>query len=297
MIPVQDAVPGGEAGWYLLALLAWLLMGTQRFFYKVSAERQCNTAWTTFAFMATVTLVSAILYFVSGDPAGNLLLLIVIALCNSLAFLAGTVSHIEALKHLPASIVYPVTRLSLVVVVLFSVGFFKDRLSLYQAGGIGLALAVPVILTRQPGGHDGGDSRSRLGFTLLAVAVLAGAGASISSKFAALHTSKLAFMALSYLASTLFSLGLTGRLQPAGVRQNRREALLIGLVMGLLNFAGYYAFLKALSLGPLSVIASLTSLHFVIAIGLSVLIYREKLSRSRVLGISLTLISVVLMRF
>ncbi|BCR03322.1 hypothetical protein DESUT3_03910 [Desulfuromonas versatilis] len=286
----------GAGDWYILALLAWLLMGTQRFFYKVSAARGCNSAWTTFAFMATVTLLSAALFFSTGENPGEPGLLVLIALLNSLAFLAGTISHIEALKHLPAGVVYPLTRLSLVVVVLFSVLFFQDRLSPWQGLGITLALAVVLLLTRQPGAGSGPATASRRGLALVLVAILAGAAASISSKFAALHTGKLAFMAVSYCASTLFSLGLTGRLQPTEAGGRHREALLIGLAMGVLNFAGYYAFLRALELGPLSVIAALTSMHFVIAIALSVAVYRERLTRTRLLGILLTLASVLLMR-
>jgi hypothetical protein len=33
--------------WYTHAIIALILMGTQSFLYKVSAERNCNTALTT----------------------------------------------------------------------------------------------------------------------------------------------------------------------------------------------------------------------------------------------------------
>ena len=66
--------------------------------------------------------------------------------------------------------------------------------------------------------------------------------------------------------------------------------------MGLINLAGFYAFLSALSLGPLSIIVSITGMHFVIAVILSVIIYKEKLSARRILGIVLTVASVVFLR-
>jgi len=66
--------------------------------------------------------------------------------------------------------------------------------------------------------------------------------------------------------------------------------------MGLINFAGFYSFLKALSLGPLSIIISITGMHFVIAIILSVLIYKENLTLLRILGILLTIISIIFLR-
>jgi uncharacterized membrane protein len=103
-------------------------------------------------------------------------------------------------------------------------------------------------------------------------------------------------MAVSYLLGTLFSFGLTKRKNHKHANPNYREALFIGCVMGLINFVGFYSFLKALSLGPLSIIVAITGLHFVIAILLSVLIYREALTPSRVVGILLTIIAVIFLR-
>ena len=78
--------------------------------------------------------------------------------------------------------------------------------------------------------------------------------------------------------------------------ENHKDALIIGFVMGLINFAGYYSFLKALSMGPFSIIASITGMHFVIAVILSALIYKEKLTPLRIIGISLTILSIILLR-
>ena len=58
--------------WYGFAVLALLLLGAQRFLYKVSAERKCNTAWTTLSFMATVAVLSTILVFVLKEPVSNM---------------------------------------------------------------------------------------------------------------------------------------------------------------------------------------------------------------------------------
>ena len=271
-------------------------MGMQRFLYKVSAERRCNTAWTTFSFMATVAILSSILFLVLEESVASLQFLLFIALVNSAAFLLATVTHIEALKNIPASVAYPIIRLSAVFVVIFSLLFFKDRPSFYQVIGILLAMVVIVLLTRDFGDETTSYGRRRTGFICVFVALVAGAVAIISSKFAAMHTNKMAFIAVSYIASTFFALGLRKRLQTEEANANPKDALLIGFVMGLINFAGYYSYLIALSTGPLSIITSITGMHFIIAIMLSALIYREKLTPSRILGISLTVVSVILLK-
>jgi uncharacterized membrane protein len=92
-------------------------------------------------------------------------------------------------------------------------------------------------------------------------------------------------MALSYFLGALFSAALIRTSGKEGSQQNHKEAILIGFLMGLINFVGFYTFLAALSVGPLSIIVSITGMHFVIAVLLSVIIYKEKLSRMRILGI------------
>jgi len=282
--------------WYTFAILSLILLGTQRFLYKVSAERNCNTVWTTFSFMATVAILSSVLCFVLKVSINNIQFLLFIALVNSAAFLLGTINHIEALKHIPAAITYPLIRLNAVVVVVFSVLFFKDRLSASQILGIILAMAVMLILTRDMEGKQALYGNTRRGFIFVGIALISGSIASISSKFAALHTDKLAFIAASYAMATLFSLTMRNRLQTEPANPSHKDALLIGFAMGIINFAGYYSFLRALSTGPLSIIVSITGMHFMIAIILSVLIYKETLTPLRIVGISLLVVSVFLLR-
>ena len=282
--------------WYTLAIIALILMGTQSFLYKVSAERNCNTAWTTFSFMATVALLSSVVFFLRSESVPNITFTFFVGILNSSAFLVATMTHIEALKRLPSSIVYSIVRLNVVVVVLFSIVYFKDRPTYYQIAGIMLAVIVILILTRQPEAEEPSAGQTKGGLILVFVSLFCGSIASISSKFAAMHANPLTFMAISYLFSTLFSIGLRNKLQTEPVQAKYREALAIGLSMGLINFAGYYTFLKALSIGPLSIVIAIIGLHFVIAILLSVMIYKEKLTPPIIAGISLTILSVILLR-
>jgi len=284
-------------GWFPFALVALLLMGTQRFFYKVAAERSCNTALTTLSFMATVTVISAVLFLVRDASVPDLTFLLLVGLANSLAFLIATVTHIEALKKLPARIAYPLIRLDAVLVVVVSFLFFHEQASARQYLGIVLALAAVFLLARDRAGNGTSARRSVTGFLFVAAAILAGTVAAVSSRFAALGTDKIAFMAVSYGLSTLFAAGFGARAR----RQEKSsaaigESLTIGAVMGILNVVGYYAYLEGLARGPLSLVTVITGMHFVVAVVLSIFIYRERPSRLGITGIVLTVASLILLR-
>lgn len=283
--------------WYFFSIAALVLLGTQRFLYKVAAERSCGSALTTAVFMGTVTLLSGAVFLISGESAGELSTLLVLALVNSASFALATIAHMEALRHLPAAVTFPLTRLSIVVVIVFSILYFGERPQPLQVAGMLLGLSVVFILGRGGGDKTGSRGNARTGFLFAAACVLCGAIASISSKFAAVSTSKSGFMALSYLLGTFFALALEKKNRGGkkiGVRSG--EAVWIGLCMGVLNFFGFYAFLTALESGPLSIIALITGMHFVIAVALSVLLYRERMTPRRILGIGLTLLAIVFLQ-
>jgi drug/metabolite transporter (DMT)-like permease len=282
--------------WYVLSIVALVLMGVQRFLYKVSAEKECSTAWTTFSFMATVTVLSAVFFFSFKESVSDPSMLILTAGINSASFVLGTITHIEALKHVPSSVVYPIIRLNMVVVVLFSILFLHDHVSLHQVLGILMAIAVIVILTKDAEEEKGSLGSARKGLFLVFVSLIAGSVASISSKFAAVYSNKLGFMTLSYFLGALFSAALIRRSGKERSGGSRKDAVRIGVLMGLINFAGFYTFLAALSVGPLSIIVSITGMHFVIAVLLSVIVYREKLSGMRIIGMALAIASILFLR-
>lgn len=292
----QGSVGDGMTSWYVLAVAALLLFGIERFLYKVSAERRCNTAWTTFSFMATVAVISTTLFFLSDRHIPDLRFLLMISLINSASFFLGTVSQIEALKCIPTNIAYPIIRLNTIFVVLFSVIYFKDSLSITQIVGIVTAICVIFWMTLQGYGSGASTSQVTKGLVLTGIALFSGAIAAISSKFAAVGTSTLGFIALSYIMGSVFSLLSRKGLHSDALNSNLKDALKIGAAMGLVNMGGFYCFLSALRTGPLSIIISVVGMHFIVAIVLTIVFYREKITPSRIAGIMLTLVSIFLMR-
>ena len=281
--------------WFLYSLTALLLLGSQRFLYKATAELKCSSALTTALFMGTVSLLSGISYLLSNAPATPFPRLLLLALINSASFAGATILHIEALRHLPAGIIYPLNRLNLILVILASVVYFDESLNAWQWLGVVLGFGVILLLGRSKSASLSRYGKTTKGYWFVAGAILCGAISSLSCKFAAMQTSKTDFMALSYLLATGFSLAINFKWRTA--QSGRvKPAILLGLLMGLLNFFGFYAFLSALEDGPLASVAMIVGMHFVIAIILSAIIFRERVTWRQSCGIAVTLLAVYLLQ-
>ena len=284
------------SSWFWYSLAAFFFMGFQGFLYKVAAERRCDTARTTFVFMSTVAILSFALWIYLGESAGNLTALIILALVNSLSFLVATMTFIEALKFIPATTAFSVARFNLVILTVFSFAWFHDQLSPYQMTGIAIALVAMMILTKGMCKNGKQQEHSKRGAVFLVISLFASAIAGISSKFAAMYVGKLSFLAIVYTIAAISSLAFTKKQTPVKTQNGRMITLVIGIAMGILNFVGYYAFLSALSHGPLSLVASITGMHFVVSVVLSILVYKERLTFIRVIGFLLTILSILFLK-
>lgn len=278
-----------------MTLLSLFFLGAQRFLYKVAAEKGYSTTLTTMVFVSSVSLMSAVLLVFQRSAIVQPLFFIALSIVNGASFGAATIASIEALKRLPSNAALPLIRLNTALVVLFSIVYFGERLSVLQIAGIILAIGVIFLLM----GFNGTESTVQgnlKGWLFAFIAFIAGAVAAISSKLASQIVEPLAFMALSYGVGTVMIVLLKNYLPQPSAHRSVRSSIALGFAMGVLNFVGFYAFMKALAQGPLSLVAPITGMHFVVAIVISAFVYREKLTAIRALGIALTVVSVVLMR-
>ena len=281
--------------WAILALISLFAFGIQNFLYKVSAEKKCNSAWTTFSFMATVAILSGILFFVRGESVDNLYFLLVLCLINAIAFFSTTITRIESLKHIAVSVALPIIRTALAIVVLVGIFYFNETPTFLQWLGILLAFLVIWVLAKQENKKKVFEKNFKLGIILAIIAMITVAASSVIAKIASTSVNKLAFIAVAYAYNVVFSLGIQKRLQTQKENPVHTNALIIGFFIGVLNFIAFYTVLNAYAIGPLSLVQPMISLGFIIPILLSIIIYKEKLTSRRIAGIALAIGAVILL--
>lgn len=130
--------------WLLLTLLAFLGFGFQDFFYKVASSKRCNSYLLTFSFLLTVTLISFIFCLFQGLSLTSTLLFL--GMTNGILFSLTTLSRLESLKELPASIVFTIIRMSLILVVVWALVFLRETLNFRSLLGIIFAFLAIYLL-------------------------------------------------------------------------------------------------------------------------------------------------------
>ena len=191
--------------WYLFAIICLFSYGFQYFLYNVSAKRKYNSAWTMVSFMATVTILSLIFFLMSKQGISNMSFLLLFAILNSITFFIVTIGRIEAFKNIPISIAFPIMRMHVVLVVIFSLIYFKEVLSFYQIIGVILAIAIVFILSKQDKREKIDSSKFKIGLILSFIVLLSATVGTIIVKFATINNvSSLGFMFVSYFLNVFF---------------------------------------------------------------------------------------------
>jgi len=303
--------------WYIYGLAAFLCYGLQSFFYKVAAKRNCNSTHILFSFMTTVAVLGTILLLLTGKLPENYSYLILLSFLNAFSFLVVTFSTIEALKYFPTNTFFPAIRTNVVLVVLFSLVYFNDSLTPTQIAA--LLLSIPVIfllLTKSERDLLSGRGLKK-GAPFVITALVGSAFVTIVVKLGADLNTPFWFITLSYGMNVFFSLGLV---KTPLFQKNRsgspkrcswasregkggralmgifdRGSVIMGIEIGLVNFLGFVALLNALARGPLSLIAALVSLSFVVAIVLSWIFYKEQMTRIRAVVVALAVAACILL--
>jgi len=283
--------------WLLHSLTAALLYGVMNFLYKVGAERRYVNSALVLTAAATVALAAATTLVVAGTGFGRLGPAVPFALANGTLFAFGALSIIRALELAPASVVFPVNKSNVLFVILIGLLVFQETPTGSQWLGIGASLAVLVLLSTEQLGQTGGPDLRGIGFAL--AAAVCTSFSMTTGKLATTRVDRTSYILLSYTIVVLVALVTFLRRTPPGQRKaafRRPGVLLVGSSIGLLNYLGYKLILAAFAAGSMSLIQPVLALSILIPIALAILVYREKLTRLRVVCVGLTLISILLIQ-
>lgn len=265
----------------------------------MAANHDCRSSKILQFSSLTVAIFSllTILFLQGGFLRPKAILLY--AFINSTFFAIGIICKLSALKKAPAGIIFPITKINSIFLILIAVLFLGESLLMRQWLGVALSFLMVVYINfnlkdEVENAKKFSGRMQRQGVFLAILAAISTAISMLTGKLAVAQVQIFSYMFASYFLVWCNSFWL-GRLEKVNSCASFAE-LKFGLIIGVLNFAGYFCFLKSVQLGPLALVQGINSNVFIIPILLSVLIYKERFDFRKFLILILTLACIFLIK-
>ena len=281
-------------GWQPLAIIATVIYGLMNFLYKVAAEQKCSGFYIMSFSGLSVSIISGLIVFANGSAFAPLKWLLIFAGINALFFATGSICKIEALKHIPASLTFPVVKFNSVLTIIIAIIFFHERPNSYQIAGILTGFSVIGVLTLEKWKLDN-VKNIKLGFIFSLAAACSTSISMTVGKLASKSVPKINYIFISYTLVAFYSYIASSqkRANPNNEKLKFKDAF-FGCLIGSLNLFGYFLVLKAFSIGPMSGVQPIFAMSIVMPILLSRIFYKEELNLYRVGALILSLLSIIL---
>lgn len=287
--------------WFILSIIAALFWGFENFLYKTSARRNYNSAKITAIFGITVTALSVILFFLSGEKLINPQYLLLIGFLNAVAFFISLITRFEALKKVAISIFYPINRTgSLLLMVVFSYTLLHQNLTSIQIVGLVFAVTAIYLLSANKNSKES-HGLLKTGLILTFASTVFSALGNLTLEYASDNVGTYAFTFLAYGFSVIFSYILGQFMKDDQLKTNEKlrdkfGIYMVGSLIGVLNFVGLVLFIEALKTGPFSIVGAITNFSLLITLTLAILIYKERPTVKHIFGIVLSFIALILFK-
>lgn len=294
-----------EDNWFNWAILSATCFGIYSFFYKRAAEEKADVITIQIVMPSTVIILSVLLLSTTNLPIGdNIPFIAGVAFLQGILFYLTTVTRLKSFEYdIPSHIVFPIIKSSTILIVLISALIFNEFNNLYEpkrATGIFLAILATYLLL--PGNRNL-NKLSRIGLIFAVAAMFSSAGASISSKYlfsvSELNNAEVnifGFILFSNIVTLFLSFGNMYASSSKSKRYDFNHGLSWGIIMGVLNFIGFSAFLQAIKYGDLSLVATINALYILIPIVLSAIVYKEKLNVTSKFAVILSILAIILIK-
>ena len=283
--------------WLAYSLFATLFYGILNFLYKAAAEMGYRNQAVILISAFSVVLSAAVAIIISGTGISEFIPALPYALGNGTLFAFGALSKFKALKLAPASVVFPVNKSNVLIVILIGILFFNESPTLRQWGGIGTSILVLVLISSEQ--FKISRSIAMKGIYFAFIAAICTSFSMTIGKLASVRVDKTTFIFLSYSMVVLISFIIFLKRTPREERKTtfkKTGIFIIGISIGVLNFAGYQLVLKAFATGSMSLIQPVFALSILIPIFLSAIIYKERMTLLRFISIGLTIASILLIK-
>lgn len=279
---------------FLWTLAATLLAGIQLFFQKVVAQEKRDSAFNGLMMYGISGVAAAVLLFMGHVVPVEWKLIALFGLFSGAIHSLGNFIRIEGLKYIDSVVYFPINKvLGPVLVVLGGVLIFSESITFKQYIGICFSLTVPLLLISSVEHMRQNNLRRGIWFVVLST-VCTSISILLTKEVIGLDADVLFILATAQIAGVLSSGALLVRKKRSLSHLDRRDVLL-GAIAGILGFCSYYALLKALSTGLISIVYVIQAHYILIPIVLSVWWYKEHINMRKIIAVAVSFLAIGLL--
>lgn len=288
--------------WFVFTIASTIIYGLINFMYKIAAVHKLSSPGIVNVSATTISIGSLIIILITGSKFINFSQILFFAVINSAFFALGSISKIKALKFIPSSFAFPITKMNSVFLVIYAFILFNDKITFNQGIGILISFSILAYISINVKNEKSEIKDKRKQIIGLLLALLAAFSTSISmltGKYASTEVPKLNYIFISYTFVMIYTTLINKFITQKKERPNKiikKKTILFGIIIGILNFSGYFMVLKAFAIGPLSLIQGISSNSFIIPVILSVIVFKEKFTYKNLIVIILAIVSILLIK-
>ncbi|MCF6765872.1 EamA family transporter [Thiotrichales bacterium 19S3-7] len=284
--------------WFITAVFSALFFGMAGFMFKVATSFRFSRDSIFLGLYLSGGLGFSLVLTYEGAWGVNWPVIIASALV-SLGSVMGNTMVMKAYRYGPASLTAPLINLNLVIIIILSVSFFGEHLTIGEVIGIILILIGATLISFNPKEKMSIEKKIWLVYVTLGIVFIfmREGGLKITSELGMNNHRVLAYaylMALLYFFMVLIKSNLFKN-QKAVTDLFSYKGFFLGLLTGVFSALGLTLLAIAINTGPASIVMPIFSLRSFVIVVLSVLIYKEQLNRRQVISLALILVAVILL--
>jgi drug/metabolite transporter (DMT)-like permease len=284
--------------WLAWAVLSALLNGVRAFVGKRTAMEHGDIVAAQVLLPAVMVVVSIPLLLLDRAPlAADFWGFFFAAALQGGLFFFASLTRLQAFQtNTSVHVVLSIIQASTPVIVVLSAMLFEEWASLlnpWRLAGVSLAILATYLLLRLEKSGSFLDE----GILLAGVSMVASAGATLAAKYTFIRDEAVSIFGFILIANAvnLVLASIRAAMVPPSGDRPFTLGVTSGVVMGLLNFAGFASFLEAIKDGDLSLVASIGALSIIVPVILASWLYGERLGSRRRIAVLACIVALVLL--
>lgn len=284
--------------WFVFALVSVISNGLSSFSIKIAAYRDYDSKFTVFVSGAGTMLLLAPLALLVDQVESLNWTLVTLSFISGLAISWVAVAKIDALRYIDTTIYFPLFKVvSPLIAIFIGVLLFGDDFSKFEWFGLGLSLAVPLLLITPSENHRQNNLLLGLVFVLL-TGIVSALAAGVQKYITNFSDAVLWIVLFSQVGVTVgayftfvkkHSLSYLKLMLESHTRKDFLFFWSWRVITIALGFASsVYAYNSG---GSLGIVYTIVSLYILIPIVLSIIFYNEHWNTRKVVAIILSVVA------